>query len=399
MGAGEEFELTGWQASPTPPQVADGRTPLWRGHNVFRVVTFLYAAVMFFVFVDTYERPWLAAICLSCMAVWTAFTVWRYRTRAGRTNRLVAADVVVVNALFLLNEFILTEGHMHSSDPSVVTVWHSTGVTAAAVQWGMKGGVTTGILAAAGNLLIRGRTGTDMALDTLLLVGVGLVIGLNSDTARRSTERLAQALRAEAATAERERLARSIHDSVLQVLARVRRRGAELGGEAAELAELAGEQEIKLRSLIATNPETTEDGETDLAARLQVLRTARVHVSVPGNPVRLSEQLSADLAAVVREALANVDKHAGAQAQAWVLLEELPDEVVLSVRDDGPGIPEGRLDEAAAEGRMGIAKSIRGRVAALGGKISLDTAPGEGTEWEVRVPRVPEPKRRRGGQR
>lgn len=395
----EEIELTGSQASSPPPQVADGRTPLWRGHNVFRVVTFLYAAFWFFMSFRTYERPWLAAICIVCMAVWTVFTVWRYRTRAGRTNLLVAVDVVVVNGLFLLNEFILTDAQMNSPDPSVVTVWHSTGVTAAAVQWGMKGGVVTGIVAAAGNLLVRGRTGSDMALDTLLLVGVGLVIGLNSDTARRSTERLAQALRAEAATAERERLARSIHDSVLQVLARVRRRGAELGGEAAELAELAGEQEIKLRSLIATKPETTEDGETDLAARLQVLRTARVHVSVPGNPVRLTEQLSADLAAVAREALANVDKHAGEQAQAWVLLEELPDEIVLSVRDDGPGIPEGRLDEAAAEGRMGIAKSIRGRVAALGGMINLDTAPGEGTEWEVRVPRVPEPKRRRGGER
>ncbi|WP_233576483.1 MacS family sensor histidine kinase [Saccharopolyspora rhizosphaerae] len=391
--------MTGSQAPSPPPQVADGRTPLWRGHNVFRVVTFLYAAFWFFMSYPSYERPWLAAICFCGMAVWTVFTVWRYWTRAGRTNRLVAADVVVVNGLFLLNEFILTEAQMGSPDPSVVTVWHSTGVTAAAVQWGVKGGLTAGVVAAAANLLVRGRTGSDMALDTLLLVGVGLVIGLNSDTARRSTERLAQALRAEAATAERERLARSIHDSVLQVLARVRRRGSELGGEAAELAELAGEQEIKLRSLIATKPETTEDGETDLAARLQVLRSGRVHVSVPGNPVRLSEQLSSALAAVVREALANVDKHAGEKAQAWVLLEELPDEVVLSVRDDGPGIPAGRLDEAAAEGRMGIAKSIRGRVAELGGKIELDTAPGEGTEWEVRVPRVREPKRRRGGER
>lgn len=84
-----------------------------------------------------------------------------------------------------------------------------------------------------------------------------------------------------------------------------------------------------------------------------------------------------------------------------VLLEELPDEVVISVRDDGPGIPEGRLDEAAAEGRLGVAKSIRGRVEGLGGTITLDTEPGEGTEWEIRVPLpVAKPaKRRRGGER
>ncbi|MER7078692.1 MacS family sensor histidine kinase, partial [Saccharopolyspora kobensis] len=203
-------------------------------------------------------------------------------------------------------------------------------------------------------------------------------------------------------TAERERLARDIHDSVLQVLARVRRRGTELGGEAAELAKLAGEQEIALRALVATTPqEPTENGATDLAARLQVLRTGRIHVSVPGNPVLLEEPLSSELFAVVRESLANVEKHAGPDAQAWVLLEELPDEVVLSVRDDGPGIPEGRLDEAAAEGRLGVAKSIRGRVDGLGGTITLDTEPGEGTEWEIRVPLpVAKPaKRRRGGER
>ncbi|WP_344126667.1 MacS family sensor histidine kinase [Saccharopolyspora halophila] len=385
---------------PTPPQVPDGRTPLWRSHNVFRVVTFLYALFWFGMQYERYQRPWLAAVCIGCMAAWTGFTVWRYWNRNGRTNRMVLADVVVVNALFGINEFILTQDQMLAGDPSVVTVWHSTGVTAAAVHWGMPGGLIAGVVATAGNYLVRGRGGSDMAMDAVLLIGVGLVIGLAANTARRSTERLARAMQAEAATAERERLARSIHDSVLQVLARVRQRGANLGGEAAELAELAGEQEIALRSLIATTPESSDSGETDLAARLEVLRTARVHVSVPGHPVRLPEPRTADLFAVTREALANVDKHAPG-AQAWVLLEELPEEIVLSIRDDGPGIPEGRLSAAAAEGRLGIAKSIRGRVESMGAKIDLDTAPGEGTEWELRVPRAAAApgKRRRGGHR
>ncbi|MGP4018667.1 MacS family sensor histidine kinase [Saccharopolyspora sp. 5N708] len=392
--------------SPQPlssqPHVTDGRSPLWRGHNVFRVVTFLYACFWVVAQFEEYRRPWLALVVIILMGLWTVFTVWRYWTRAGRTNRMVLLDCVVVTVLFLSNEFILSDYQMANDFPSVVTVWHPTMVTAAAAQWGMFGGLSTGIIAAASNYLIRGYSGPTMSLDTLLLVGTGLVLGLASDTARKSTERLARALRAEAAAAERERLARSIHDSVLQVLARVRRRGTELGGETAELAKLAGEQEIALRALVATTPrETAEDGETDLAARLQVLRTSRIHVSIPGNPVWLPEPLSSDLFAVVREALANVDKHAGPQAQAWVLLEELPAEVVLTVRDDGPGIPDGRLAEAAAEGRLGVAKSIRGRVASLDGTITLDTEPDEGTEWEVRVPRPnpPPAKRRRGGKR
>ncbi len=59
------------------------------------------------------------------------------------------------------------------------------------------------------------------------------------------------ALEIEAATRERERLARDIHDGVLQVLAMVQRRASALGGEAAELGRMAGEQEVALRSLVS----------------------------------------------------------------------------------------------------------------------------------------------------
>jgi signal transduction histidine kinase len=79
-----------------------------------------------------------------------------------------------------------------------------------------------------------------------------------------------------------------------------------------------------------------------------------------------------------------------------VLLEDVCDEVVLSIRDDGPGIPTGRLEAAEAEGRMGVAQSMRGRVAALGGTLVLQTGPGEGTEWELRLTRQKSSKRHRG---
>ncbi|MDQ3789387.1 MAG: ATP-binding protein, partial [Actinomycetota bacterium] len=213
------------------------------------------------------------------------------------------------------------------------------------------------------------------------------VLGLAASSSRRSAARLATALRTEAATAERERLARSIHDSVLQVLAHVRRRGAELGGEAAELAKLAGEQEVALRALVSSAPTSTESGATDLCARLKILETERVSVSVPATPVPLPAATANELTSAVREALTNVEKHAGPTAKAWVLLEDLGSDIVVSVRDDGVGIAPGRMAEAEREGRMGIARSLRGRIAELGGSVSLETAPGEGVEWEIKVPR------------
>ena len=51
---------------------------------------------------------------------------------------------------------------------------------------------------------------------------------------------------------ERERLSRQVHDGAIQVLALVSRRGREIGGETAELAELAGEQERALRRLVSS---------------------------------------------------------------------------------------------------------------------------------------------------
>jgi len=60
--------------------------------------------------------------------------------------------------------------------------------------------------------------------------------------------------------------------------------------------------------------------------------------------------------------------------------------VLVTVRDEGPGIPEGRLTEAADEGRLGVAQSIYGRMRDLGGSAAI-TSTSVGTEVELRVPR------------
>lgn len=101
----------------------------------------------------------------------------------------------------------------------------------------------------------------------------------------------------------------------------------------------------------------------------------------------LSAEVAREVDAAVANALDNVVAHAGAAARAFVLLEDLEDSVVVSVRDDGAGIPAGRLEEAAGEGRVGVSKSIVGRLNWLGGTARLSTGPGRGTEWELTIPR------------
>jgi signal transduction histidine kinase len=112
-----------------------------------------------------------------------------------------------------------------------------------------------------------------------------------------------------------------------------------------------------------------------------------VSLSLPGTAVSLQRGVADELDAAVGNALDNVVSHAGADARAFVLVEDLGDSVTVSIRDDGVGIAAGRLEEAARAGHLGVSKSIVGRLISLGGSAELHTGLGEGTEWELRVPR------------
>lgn len=278
------------------------------------------------------------------------------------------------------------------------------------------GGFASSLVAVA-NLVERGSPSRDTLHNVLLVWVASIAIGYVVEVARASERTLARALEIEAATRERERLARDIHDSVLQVLAMVQRRGTALGGEAAELGRMAGEQEVALRTLVAgglTRPslvsedesegavvrfveEPDDDAPVDLRGLLVPRAGARVTLSEPGVPVLLAPAAARELTAAVFAALDNVRVHAGTDARAWILVEDWTDEVIVTVRDDGPGIPEGRLDQAEGEGRMGVALSIRGRLRDLGGTAELISVPGQGTEVELKVPRERDPRGKASG--
>ena len=388
-----------WPLPALDQPARDPLTPWWRAAVVLRVLTYCFAIGSTAVYDTQYARPALGWVLIAVLGGWTLLTGGLFLREDSRWLWLTVVDLVVACGLMFSSRAVFTHAELTGSAPIplLTTVWVSGVVAVGAIRTGPIGGAVFGVVLALFNFTTHGFVDVDLSRDAVLLIVTGLVIGMASVTARRSAEQLAHALRSEAATAERERLARSIHDSVLQVLARVQRRGAELGGEAAELARLAGEQEVALRGLVAAAPpESTPDGAVDLRALLQIMATPKVDIAVPGTRVMVPAKLAAELAAVVREALSNVDRHAGPGAHAWVLLEDLSDEIVLSVRDNGPGIEPGRLAAAEAEGRLGVARSIRGRVAELGGTAGLRTE--VGTEWEFRVPSTrPKTKLKGGG--
>ncbi|WP_330186370.1 ATP-binding protein [Dactylosporangium sp. AC04546] len=233
----------------------------------------------------------------------------------------------------------------------------------------------------------------NLPLDTagvLLLVSAAAIGGLGIAhylSERWAERKRAELIRQEAAAAERDRLARPIHDGVLQVLALVQREGSELGGAGAQLAALAGEQEVALRNLLSGN--TTEPGAAtaDLRAKLSGLSSPAIDVSAPADPVILSVGPATEIFAAVQAALDNVRQHAGPGARAWILLEDEGTGVRVTVRDDGVGFEPHRLQDAARSGRLGVEQSMRGRVHDLGGTTTIKSRPGRGTEVEFWIPR------------
>ncbi|QKW35175.1 sensor histidine kinase [Actinomadura sp. NAK00032] len=377
---------------------------LWRAVAVYRGLALVYAAIVIAMNFDGYAHPAAGWAVLAVMAAWTAYAVAAFGDPRRRGWPLLAADLAVAAASILATAWVETAANIAAGRPTLPVSWVAAAVLAWAVAGGRRLGLTAALVLAAANLLVHAIAGTGGGIGgttfngIVLLVLAGLVVGHVVRLAREAEARLARAVELESANRERERLARRIHDSVLQVLAMVQRRGGELGGEAAELGRLAGEQEAALRALIGTAPaaparadtaDTADTADADLRPLLTAHASTSVTVSTPATAVPLPAHAAREVAAAVAAALDNVRRHCGDGARAWVLLEDGADGVAVSVRDDGPGMPPGRLAEAAADGRLGVAQSIRGRVADLGGTVAIAAAPGEGTEIEMTVPRRP----------
>ncbi|MFF7184528.1 MacS family sensor histidine kinase [Streptomyces sp. NPDC008222] len=382
--------------------------PLWRALTAYRVLTMLYAIGLFATAYGRFARPWLAIAYYVVLSVWTLATLPRVANAASCTKRFLAVDLAIALTGILLTPLADTHQRVVAGGPTLPSIWTAGSVLAYAVKGGWRWAALASTLVAAANLVERGAPARDTVHNVVLVWVASIAIGYVVEVARASERTLARALEIEAATRERERLARDIHDGVLQVLAMVQRRGAALGGEAAELGRLAGEQEVALRTLVTgglvplsrvsedaalgavvrvVDEPDTEDGPVDLRLLLAPYAGARVTLSEPGAPVPLAPAAAREIAAAVGAALDNVRRHAGQEARAWILVEDEPDGIAVTVRDDGPGIPEGRLAQAEGEGRLGVAQSIRGRLRDLGGTAELISVPGQGTEVELKIPK------------
>jgi signal transduction histidine kinase len=363
---------------------------LFRILAVLRLVVLGYAVVVNVGRMDEMARPGLAWAGLAAMVLWTLLADAVYELVRHRPLWFFVADVVVACGLLMLTLATHSDDMRERGVSSLPTLWVMGAVLAVAIGHGWWQGLVAAVCVSIADVAVRVETSANTWANIFLLMVAAAAVGRMSTALCRAAEARAATERLRAALEERARLARVVHDGVLQVLAMVQRRTQD-SEEYGDLARLAAEQEASLRSLVqydartVARPVTSGPG-TDLVHALE--QVAGGHsLSGPGGRVTLPDPVVAELTAAVSECLLNVSRHVGDDARAWVLVEELGEEVVVTVRDEGPGIAADRLAVAAAEGRMGVSESIRGRLRDLGGRAELTTGPTIGTEWELHVPR------------
>ena len=353
-------------------------TALWRAIAVYRLAALLYAAGSMLAFTDTYARPLLGWAVLAGMAVWTVLAAVLYSRASLRRWPLLVLDLVLTCSATLSSLLVIPAERIEAGDPTLPVSWAAAPVVAWAVWAGWVGGASAAVVVGAAAVVVRGGLSQATVNSLVLLLLLGAVVGYVVQLARRAEATYAEAVALRSAAAERERLSRSVHDGVLQALALVSRRSSD-----PQLAELAAGQEAALRRLVSGRGEVVPTGTADLRPLLPA--GSDVQLAAPAQPVLLPAGAASELAAAVGAAVDNARQHGG--GAAWLLVEDEPSGVTVTVRDDGPGIPPGRLAEAEGDGRLGVAQSICGRVRDLGGTVTVHSEPGQGTEVELRVPR------------
>lgn len=383
------------------------------GLAVYRWIAWIWMATVLVLARGALVRPVVAAgLVLAALAVtlWLTVEVRADHTRTRHPTR-VGVEVGVGLSLQLADGFVYRSPHVFTPEQPLGVAWPIAGALSAGIAFGPIGGALTGVALGAGRAtssilnappvppgqveLVLGLTpawSLSLVTTTVMLAMAGGVGGYAVDLIRRTERRALDAERQLAQASAREEVARQLHDGVLQTLAVVERRADD-----PQLARLARDQEQELRQFLFGVPHTTVvgagafgDALRHVARRAERTFGIRVEVLVPDDLPEPSAEVVEAVAGAVGEALTNAAKHGDARrVVVYAEPAERPGDepdgtnggLFVSVRDDGAG-----FTPQAVEERVGLSRSIRGRIAEVGGDVEVASSPGHGAEIRLTVP-------------
>ena len=210
-------------------------------------------------------------------------------------------------------------------------------------------------------------------------------------------------LAAKAGALERARVARELHDGVIQSLIGVEMqlqvmrgqeplRASATAGELLRLQNVVKNEVLNLRDLMQQmrpaefDPDELLDHFADMVQRFGRDTGISARFVTDLKQVVLERNVCFELVRIVQEGLANIRKHSAA-TNAFVRFGVVDGAWRLEIADDGRGFPfEGRLSETELDARSGGPAIIKERVRGIGGRLSIDSRPGRGSRLEVMVP-------------
>ncbi len=331
---------------------------------------------------DTEANKTIVVGALALAVVWTSLTLYGTFRPWLRTYPWLAADGIVALAISV-SPFIA-----HSHD-LFFGGYPLSWVLMAAYIGNLYPSLVAAVLLGAGQVIgalgREGYTATRSVGDIAVFLAAALAFGwgmkglrdndrLRADALRAFEEERAARIRAH----DRAEIAAHLHDSVLQTLALVQQSSA----DQQRVTSLARSQERELRAWIEKISSPFADSFRAALRRaggeVEDLFQVKVQAVTVGD-CQMTDRLEA-LIEAAREALVNAAKYAGVDSIS--LYSEVADgSVTVTVRDRGAGFDV----DSVAEDCRGMAESIVGRMQRHGGSANIRSAPGEGTEVELRI--------------
>lgn len=327
------------------------------------------------------KRLWLALVSIGLSIAVAAYYSSTLRKDPAQLFRrpAIAMQIALSFYLYAADGWVYKRPHafgggqnLAGSIPDIAAL--ATG-TAFGPWWGAAAGGLIGLGRVFGAFTDRAplKSGDVLSvLATMVFMALaGFLFGFITRLLRRvETEVVAVKARAD--------VARTLHDGVLQTLALVERRTRDSDPE---LASVARQSDRQLRAWLFHGNDESGDLSSRLHAaadRVSAQFDIPITVSlVVDDDIHLDANLAHALAGAAGEAMMNAAKHASPK-QIVVFAEVDDDRAFVSVRDDGCG-----FDPTTAERGQGLNQSIEARMAEVGGRAAITSAPGEGTEIQL----------------
>src|ERR1051325_4372564 len=350
--------------------------------------------------------PVLSHVSLVSFFIYSALITFVMTRATNRGGANVSRLALVTTSLDLLWVSIIV--FYTGPSPTPFFVYYFFPIMTASFRYGRKGGLLAAFVGLGFYAVIRFSPlsyGT-LPLDIFIIRGIYLfvlayIFGLLSEFERKQSEKLVALYKTAAdaaAVEERRRIARELHDRLLQTLATLSLRleacarnlsadPDETGHELAAMQEMTTDSIVEIRDFLSGKEICVLEPGTLIESLKQDLRFLRdglsVHAILDNEPeeLNLPPDTERELYYVIREGVLNIAKHAHA-SKAAVLLRVANRQIHGAVEDDGIGFD---AEHRASNGTLGL-RSMEERVRKLGGSFDVQAGVGKGTRLSFTIP-------------